>query len=340
MSGAARIATAQPVLWSEYENKKDKCHYAMIFRGNFANFVNMKSDITFLPERKQRDLHQLVGLIREEVKDVVMIILYGSYATDTYVERDIRRDYGGGKTEYRSDYDMMIVTRQRLGEREGTVETRIQNRFAAGKLEAEVVNVHIVSESISKLNDALLMGRYFYVDVVSEGVKLYDSGEYRLETPRELDYAEIKAMAKEYYAGKTHKSWRHYRHFQTDYSEQEYTYCAYDLHQVTEHLIKAIALVYILYGHKDHDLKELLKKTKCHTLELIKVFPRDTEEEERLFELLRRAYLEARYNPNFVVTKEDVDALHSKIERLKQIVEKVCRERFDYYDSRISEKSE
>lgn len=312
----------------------------MNFQNNFANFVNMKSDITFLPERKQRDLYELVGLIREEVKDVVMIILYGSYATGTYVERDIRRDYGGGKTEYRSDYDIMIVTKQRLGEREGTVETRIQDRFAAGKQDAEVVNVHIVSESISKLNDALSMGRYFYVDVVSEGVKLYDSGEYRLETPRELDYAEIKAMAKEYYAGKTHKSWRHYRHFQTDYSEQEYTYCAYDLHQVTEHLIKAIALVYILYGHKDHDLKELLKKTKCHTLELVKVFPRDTEEEERLFELLRRAYLDARYNPNFVVTKEDVDALHSKVELLKQIVEKVCRERFDYYDSRISGKSE
>lgn len=312
----------------------------MNFQNNFANFVNMKSDITFLPERKQRDLYELVGLIREEVKDVVMIILYGSYATGTYVERDIRRDYGGGKTEYRSDYDIMIVTKQRLGEREGTVETRIQDRFAAGKQDAEVVNVHIVSESISKLNDALSMGRYFYVDVVSEGVKLYDSGEYRLETPRELDYAEIKAMAKEYYAGKTHKSWRHYRHFQTDYSEQEYTYCAYDLHQVTEHLIKDIALVYILYGHKDHDLKELLKKTKCHTLELVKVFPRDTEEEERLFELLRRAYLDARYNPNFVVTKEDVDALHSKVELLKQIVEKVCRERFDYYDSRISGKSE
>ena len=34
----------------------------------------MKQSIDFLPERKQRDLHELVGLIRDEVKDVVMII--------------------------------------------------------------------------------------------------------------------------------------------------------------------------------------------------------------------------------------------------------------------------
>ncbi|MFR6633768.1 MAG: hypothetical protein ACLUQ6_00635 [Alistipes onderdonkii] len=54
----------------------------------------MKNSIDFLPERKQRDLHELAALIRDEVKDVVMIILYGSYAANTYVERDERRDYG------------------------------------------------------------------------------------------------------------------------------------------------------------------------------------------------------------------------------------------------------
>ena len=47
----------------------------MYFWKNIANFVNMKSDITFLSERKQRDLHELVALIREEIRDVVMIIL-------------------------------------------------------------------------------------------------------------------------------------------------------------------------------------------------------------------------------------------------------------------------
>ena len=57
----------------------------MYFWKNIANFVNMKSDITFLPERKQRDLHELVALIREEIRDVVMIILYGSYAKNTSI---------------------------------------------------------------------------------------------------------------------------------------------------------------------------------------------------------------------------------------------------------------
>ena len=42
------------------------------------------------------------------------------------------------------------------------------------------------------------MGRYFYVEIVAKGIMLYDSGECLLTTPKELDYAEIKAMAEEY----------------------------------------------------------------------------------------------------------------------------------------------
>ena len=76
----------------------------------------MKSDITFLSERKQRDLHELVALIREEIRDVVMIILYGSYAKNTYVDLDERHDFGV-RTYYMSDYDLLVVTQRRLGVR-------------------------------------------------------------------------------------------------------------------------------------------------------------------------------------------------------------------------------
>ena len=83
----------------------------MYFWKFLANFVSMKNSIDFLPERKQRDLRELVHLIRDEVKDVVMVILYGSYARNTYVECDERRDFGV-KTFYISDYDLLVVTKE------------------------------------------------------------------------------------------------------------------------------------------------------------------------------------------------------------------------------------
>ncbi len=275
----------------------------------------------------------MAALIRDEVKDVVMIILYGSYAANTYVERDERRDYGV-RTIYMSDYDLLVVTKRRLGERESTVEARIRERFAAGKNDENLPRPQIINESISKLNDALTMGRYFYVEIVAKGIMLYDSGECQLATPGELDYAEIKKMAEEYYGDKFSDGLDFFKGANFYYQEENYHMTAFMLHQATESFLKTIPLVYILYGYKEHDLQFLIEKCKPYTLELAKVFPCDTDEEKRLFDLLRRAYLEARYNKkNFIVTKADIDALVPKIELLRDIVEKGCRLQIAYYSS-------
>ena len=304
----------------------------MCFWKNLANFVGMKNSIDFLPERKQRDLRELATLIRDEVKDVVMIILYGSYAANTYVERDERRDYGV-RTIYMSDYDLLVVTKRRLGERESTVEARVRERFAAGKNDENLPRPQIINESISKLNDALTMGRYFYVEIVAKGIMLYDSGECQLATPGELDYAEIKKMAEEYYDDKFSDGLDFFKGANFYYQEENYHMTAFMLHQATESFLKTIPLVYILYGYKEHDLQFLIEKCKPYTLELAKVFPCDTDEEKRLFDLLRRAYLEARYNKkNFIVTKADIDVLVPKIELLRDLTKKICAKQIIHYN--------
>lgn len=303
----------------------------MYFREFLHKFVSMKNSINFLPERKRNDLRELVGLIRDEVWDVVMIILYGSYAKNTYVECDERRDFGV-KTYYTSDYDLLVVTKKRLGVREGTVATRVNARFMDGRDNEFQTRPQLINESVSKLNDALSEGRYFYVEILAQGIMLYDSGEYRLATPRELDYAEIKEMAEAYYKDKYSDAEDFLFHAKIAQERGTYQMCSFMLHQATENFIKTIPLVYVLYGYKEHDLEFLIEKCKPYTLDLAKVFPRDTDEEERLFKLLQRAYIEARYNKkNFAVTKADIDALIPKIELLRDIVEKVCKEQISYY---------
>lgn len=234
-----------------------------------------------------------------------------------------------------SDYDILVVTKRRLGSRESTVNSRIKDRFLRDKGEFQTYP-QIINESISKFNNALSEGRYFYVDILAEGIMLYDSGECSPATPRELNFSEIKDMALEYYEENHDDAKTHFAHLELDYSNKNYIFCFFDLHQVTEKLLKAIPLVNILYGYKEHRLDFLIEKCKPYTLELAKVFPRDTDEEKRLFDLLQRAYIEARYNKKkFVVTKEDIDALIPKVERLRDIVDRVCRDRIAYYESQI-----
>ncbi len=302
----------------------------MCFWKKLHIFVNMKRSIDFLPGFVQSDLHELAGLICEEISDVLMIILYGSYAKNTYVIHDVRPGPNGETTEYHSDYDLMVVTRKRLGEREGTVETRIRNRFAEGK--AEPTKVQLVSESISKLNNALSQGHYFYVDAVNEGVLLYDSGECELATPRELDFREIKRIATGYFGSNQQRAIDYLEDAVRNIEDGKYTHSSFFLHQAAEYLLKSVPLVFELYRHKEHELKFLLDMCRKHTLELAEVFPCRTKWEKHVFDQLCKAYIEARYNDNFVVTKEEIDTLLPRIELLRDIVERVCRERIAYYD--------
>ena len=302
----------------------------MCFWKKLHIFVNMKRSIDFLPGFVQSDLHELAGLIREEISDVLMIILYGSYAKNTYVIHDVRPGPNGETTEYHSDYDLMVVTRKRLGEREGTVETRIRNRFAEGK--AEPTKVQLVSESISKLNNALSQGHYFYVDAVNEGVLLYDSGEGELATPRELDFREIKRIATGYFGSNQQRAIDYLEDAVRNIEDGKYTHSSFFLHQAAEYLLKSVPLVFELYRHNEHELNFLLDMCRKHTLELAEVFPSRTKWEKHVFDQLCKAYIEARYNDNFVVTKEEIDTLLPRIELLRDILERVCRERIAYYD--------
>ncbi len=61
--------------------------------------------------------------------------------------------------------------------------------------------------------------------------------------------------------------------------------------------------------------------------ELVRVFPRMTDEEMARFELLNRAYIDARYKPDYSITREDLEYLASRVTELKALTESSCREK-------------
>ena len=62
---------------------------------------------------------------------------------------------------------------------------------------------------------------------------------------------------------------------------------------------------------------------------LIDAWPRETKLDRRRFELLKRAYVEARYSANYEIGREDLEALTASVQRLRDLVEEVSRERLE-----------
>ena len=308
--------------------------FAKRIAGKFNNFVVMKRTTRFLPPRKRQDLQQLAELIRENVKQVEMIILFGSYAKNKYVDYDQRIEFGT-PTYYMSDYDIVILTRKPIGAIESSLYEKIKDRFFENKNRPFHTHPQFVNYGIDEFNYALSKAHYFETEIKRDGVILYDSGAYKLARRRKLDYTEIKERAQKYFDDKLGKANNFLEDTLFNFKKNEFVHSSFHLHQSAENLLRVIPMTFILYGHKSHDLSELMNAAKKHTTEIFEVFPCDTPEEKRLFDLLQRAYIESRYNPDFEVTKDDIDALIPKVEQLRDIVEKVCRERIAYYESQI-----
>lgn len=89
-----------------------------------------------------------------------------------------------------------------------------------------------------------------------------------------------------------------------------------------------------LIGRETHESVQLLQAqyiVKSHSADLAHVFPNNSVEEKRLFNLVKDAYIEARYNPKFIVTKEDIDALIPKLELLSDITKRICEAKIGEY---------
>ena len=309
---------------------------AKIFADFFHNFVDMKRSIGFLPENKRQDLQQLVDLIRTHIKDVGMVILFGSYAKNKYVDYDQRIEFGT-PTYYMSDYDLLVLTRKEIGAIQYSLYAKIKDRFFENKNRPFHTHPQFINYGIDEFNHALTKAHYFETEIKRDGILLYDSGQYKLARRRKLDFAEIRERAQKYFDDKFSLASRFLETAKFEYEKEWYSLASFQLHQSAENLLRTVSLVHILYSPKNHDLDELLRSCKAYTIELCRAFPRNTPEEERLFDLLQRSYIESRYNPDFEITKTDIEALVPKVERLRDIVEKICREQIAFYGYQIKE---
>ncbi|HEU4410042.1 MAG TPA: HEPN domain-containing protein, partial [Polyangiaceae bacterium] len=96
--------------------------------------------------------------------------------------------------------------------------------------------------------------------------------------------------------------------------------------QATERYFAAALLVFTGTKPTTHKLDELAAMVApLHPL-LAEPFPMATEEDERLFNLLRRAYIEARYKKTYRITADELAVLGERVKHLAGRVERACGE--------------
>lgn len=143
-----------------------------------------------------------------------------------------------------------------------------------------------------------------------------------------MELFEIEREVRDYYADFFHKGERFLANAKIfDYPDAEYGMAAFHLHQACECFFYAISLTYTLYKPKEHDIEFLINYNKKFSSEVLTIFPKVTEQNEHLFELLKNSYVQSRYNIRFKAKAEDIATLIQWIEHLRDKTREICSEK-------------
>lgn len=115
------------------------------------------------------------------------------------------------------------------------------------------------------------------------------------------------------------------------FKRRDYKNAAFYLHQSTERFYTTTLLVFTHYKPKEHDISKLGKQVNNLDQRFFPVFPRSTPEEERLFDLLKKAYIDARYKREYKITKKELECLAGRVRKLQKLTKEICREKIEGY---------
>lgn len=297
----------------------------------------MKTDLDHLPGSKQQDLARIVEILFAEFEDatslstqkwkkqgrILKVILYGSYARGDWVADPV-----GG---YYSDYDILVVVNDERLTDPVDYWYKAEDHFLReyGITKRLSAPVGLIVHSLGDVNFQLSRGRPFFIDIVRDGIVLYELGTQHFDPPKPLSPEVAREEARQYFDKWYGSASAFLRNAGYAIKDGENNLAAFLLHQATEHFYHTVLNVLTLYSPKSHKINFLRDKAEDIARDLIPVWPRDDKFARRCFELLQQAYVNARYSPHYKISGEELAWLVERIELLQSEVKRVAEGHLD-----------
>lgn len=300
----------------------------------FGETPPVKKSLEHLPAPKRTELLRVVEELKrsfaetmstkraERLKNgrILKVVLFGSYARGDWVEDPVGR--------YFSDFDILIVV-----DHEDFADSEYWDaalwRTTPGVSSRQRTPVSFIVHSLDDVNRQLERGRSFFIDILREGILLEDTPGAAFVRPGELSPKQALEEAQESYEDWLESADGFMETANFLVGRGRLKLAAFNLHQATEHLYHCVLLVLTLYSPKSHNLVFLRRRCEPLDERLRGAWPHETKFERRCFELLRAAYVKARYSKHYRITPEELNWLVDRVATLRARVEVVCIERLD-----------
>lgn len=180
---------------------------------------------------------------------------------------------------YRSDYDILIIVNDaRLTDPVEDYWSATDDRLMREVLITKRIGapVNIIIHDFSDVNDQLGRGRPFFVDIMRDGVALYEAEGFPLAHPRRLPADAARTEAQGYFDEWFPSAGRCFINAKENMARGWNKEAAFVLHQAAERLYHCVLLVLTLYSPKSHNIEFLRSHAERVASGLIAAWPRAT----------------------------------------------------------------
>ncbi len=252
------------------------------------------------------------------------IILFGSHARGDWVE-----DAKGG---YFSDFDILIIVNDdRLTDMAAYWHGAEDRLLRNPKIKT---TPQFIVHTMDDVNAKLTEGQYFFSDIIRDGVMLYELTErspsgkakYKLGNPVPPEPKRALELARGYFDDWKEKVEGFLEFARMGVRNGRLKHSAFFLHQAAESAYTVYLLTKSLYMPKKHNVSKLRSRAEDMDPRLRAAWPRGQKPYDRFFELLRRAYVGARYSEHDETTPEPLQWQDECITKLLMLIGTACRE--------------
>ncbi|PZR07026.1 MAG: hypothetical protein DI539_24150 [Flavobacterium psychrophilum] len=267
----------------------------------------MKNELPFLSDSQwhlvQETLNRLVDAVRPE-----KIVCYGIRSNTKNRWSSFQKHEGNGEL-FEMAIDLLIVTHEKdKRKRDGVLN--ITDSLSSERLKIIAV-VHSIEAVVAGLNE----GNSFFINVLNNGIILYDQNQTHYIVPNEATNLRDErrlVLAKSFYQTACECV-----------TTERFEIAAFLFHQAVEQSCAALLTSRLGYRPTTHSIKRLLSLTENITSEISELFSSSSQDDE-LLDILHRSYTEVRYKESYEVSTSNTFKLMERVSVLQDLVIGLC----------------
>jgi HEPN domain-containing protein len=217
---------------------------------------------------------------------------------------------GNGTTHYY----LLVIVPKNVGYSDYDLQDRIENKCRG------YIAVTVIILRVEQFTNWLNEEHPFAHRIVRQAVLLYGINDVEPAANEHFPAADYKKENRSYWTAEYNSVSEFIKGAELYMQRQQNRIAVFMLQQAAIQALRAIFKQGTGLQLHNYNLDKLLRYCALVVYEIPGMFTRNNEREERLFQLLRRATIEATHDQDFTATKDDVAIIFERIKRLQQIM--------------------